>query len=378
MATISLCMIVKNEESVLGRCLDSALGVADEIIIADTGSSDATKETAARYTKQIFDVEWKDDFSAARNAAFARASMDYCMWLDADDVIQDSERQKLIKLKEELGPDVLAVMMKYATSFDSAGRPAFLFDRERLVRRDAGLMWEGRVHEVIDLQKGLKGGPGGTAGGRILYSDIRIDHRSVKQTYTKRNLNIYEAMLREGEALDARHQFYYGRELYYHGLDERAVEVFRELLETKEGGAWVENLADACRFCAICLRRLGKERQALDCLFHTFCYGLPRPAVCCEIGSICLDKGRLSEAEYWYRQAMDTPYEAGAGAFVEPQYQREIPALQLTVCLDRQGRYGEAERFNELAGRYQPDSGAVKRNREYFRRIRQKTGENPG
>ena len=316
MATISLCMIVKNEESVLGRCLDSALGVADEIIIADTGSSDATKETAARYTEQVFDVEWKDDFSAARNAAFARASMDYCMWLDADDVIQDSERQKLIKLKEELGPDVLAVMMKYATSFDSAGRPAFLFDRERLVRRDAGLMWEGRVHEVIDLQKGLKGGPGGTTGGRILYSDIRIDHRSVKQTYTKRNLNIYEAMLREGETLDARHQFYYGRELYYHGLDERAVEVFRELLETKEGGAWVENLADACRFCAICLRRLGKERQALDCLFHTFCYGLPRPAVCCEIGSICLDKGRLSEAEYWYRQAMDTPYEAGAGAFV--------------------------------------------------------------
>ena len=192
MATISLCMIVKNEESVLGRCLDSALGVADEIIIADTGSSDATKETAARYTEQIFDVEWKDDFSAARNAAFARASMDYCMWLDADDVIQDSERQKLIKLKEELEPDVLAVMMKYATSFDSAGRPAFLFDRERLVRRDAGLMWEGRVHEVIDVQKGLKGGPGGTAGGRILYSDIRIDHRSVKQTYTKRNLNIYE------------------------------------------------------------------------------------------------------------------------------------------------------------------------------------------
>ncbi len=90
MATISLCMIVKNEEGVLGRCLDSVKGVADEIIIADTGSSDATKETAARYTEQIFDVEWTDDFSAARNASFARASMDYCMWLDADDVMQDS------------------------------------------------------------------------------------------------------------------------------------------------------------------------------------------------------------------------------------------------------------------------------------------------
>jgi len=166
MVSVSLCMIVKNEEDVLERCLDSVSGLVDEIIVVDTGSTDNTKEAAARFTDRIFDFPWQDDFAAARNEAFSHATMDYCMWLDADDVIQDSERQKLIKLKEELEPDVLAVMMKYATSFDSAGRPAFLFDRERLVRRDAGLMWEGRVHEVIDVQKGLKGGPGGTAGGR--------------------------------------------------------------------------------------------------------------------------------------------------------------------------------------------------------------------
>lgn len=100
MATVSLCMIVKNEEKVLGRCLDSAKEIADEIIIVDTGSTDRTKEIAAEYTEKIYDFEWNDDFSAARNESFRKATMDYCMWLDADDVIPEREQQKIKKLKE--------------------------------------------------------------------------------------------------------------------------------------------------------------------------------------------------------------------------------------------------------------------------------------
>ena len=87
MATISLCMIVKNEEKVLARCLDSVKPAVDEIVILDTGSTDATKDVAARYTDRIYDFPWVDDFSAARNASFAKASMTFTMWLDADDVL---------------------------------------------------------------------------------------------------------------------------------------------------------------------------------------------------------------------------------------------------------------------------------------------------
>ena len=112
MATISLCMIVKNEEAVLGRCLDSAAGLVDEIVVVDTGSTDATREIATRYADRVCEFAWIDDFAAARNFAFAQASMEYCMWLDADDVLLMQDREKFLDLKRSLPASVDVVMMK--------------------------------------------------------------------------------------------------------------------------------------------------------------------------------------------------------------------------------------------------------------------------
>ena len=77
MVTVSLCMIVKNEEKHLPRCLDSVRDLVDEIVIADTGSTDRTVEIARRYTEQVYGFPWRDDFAAARNFSFSKASMEY-------------------------------------------------------------------------------------------------------------------------------------------------------------------------------------------------------------------------------------------------------------------------------------------------------------
>ncbi|AXH99762.1 glycosyltransferase [Sporosarcina sp. PTS2304] len=70
MITISLCMIVKNEEAVIGRCLDSVSALVEEIIIIDTGSIDRTKEICRQYTDRVVDFQWIEHFAAARNFSF--------------------------------------------------------------------------------------------------------------------------------------------------------------------------------------------------------------------------------------------------------------------------------------------------------------------
>ncbi|WP_254438492.1 glycosyltransferase family 2 protein [Paenibacillus sp. DCT19] len=115
MITISLCMIVKNEERTLARCLDSVSGIVDEIIIVDTGSSDRTMDVAAQYTDQVYTYEWQDDFAAARNYSFEQATQEYILWLDADDVLLPGDQAKLRTLKEQLPSDgeTEAVVLNY-------------------------------------------------------------------------------------------------------------------------------------------------------------------------------------------------------------------------------------------------------------------------
>ncbi|MBP1754619.1 MAG: hypothetical protein H6Q59_1017 [Firmicutes bacterium] len=99
MIKISLCMIVKNEEANLERCLEGIANYMDEIIIVDTGSSDQTKEIVSRYTNKIYDFTWINDFSAARNYSISKASNEYILVLDSDEFTQNidiSEMKRLI------------------------------------------------------------------------------------------------------------------------------------------------------------------------------------------------------------------------------------------------------------------------------------------
>lgn len=203
-----------------------------EIIVVDTGSADRTREIAAQFTDHVFDYKWHQDFAAARNFACSKASMDYWMWLDADDVIRPDQQKLLLRLKESLNPATDIVMMKYLTGFDQNGHVTFSYYRERLIKNRRGFLWEGRVHEAV------------TPRGNILYSPVEIEHRKLAAGDSDRNLRIYETMIGEGETLCPRHQFYYGRELYYHQRYEEAVKVFEHFLEEPDG--WVENRIDAC------------------------------------------------------------------------------------------------------------------------------------
>jgi len=352
MITISLCMIVRDEEAVLERCLQSASGIWDELIIVDTGSADSTKEIAARYTDQVYDFQWIDDFSAARNFSFSKAGMEYCLWLDADDVLSQENKSKFLELKKTLSTDIDVVMMRYNTAFDESGAPIFSYYRERLIRNLADWRWKGRVHEAI------------VPKGNVLYSEISIEHRKLGEGDRNRNLRIYEKQIAAGTALSPREQYYYGRELFAHGKTEEAVHVFETFLNERD--AWLENKIDACRQLANCLFALNRKEEGVQALFRSFAYSLPRAEICCDIGRYFLQENCLEEAAYWYESALQSKQNPRTGGFTEPDSSGYLPAIQLCVCYDRMGEYQKAYECNELAGQYRPDSAAYQHNKRYF------------
>ena len=112
-------------------------------------------------------------------------------------------------------------------------------------------------------------------------------------------------MIAAGKILEPRHQYYYGRELYYHMQYEEAVSVLERFLHSEEG--WVENKIEACSVCADCYRRMGQEQKALSALLRSMCFDVPRAELCCEIGKHFLEQDNYSAAIYWYETALNLP-----------------------------------------------------------------------
>ncbi len=181
--TLSVCLITKNEETVLADCLSDAASFADEIIVVDTGSTDKTKEIARRFTDKVFDFAWCDDFSAARNASFARASCDYVMWLDADDRISAENVEKIKRLKQ-----TLSAKLVYAI-YD---RPeiGIAYIGSRIVKRDAGFIWAGIIHEHLTPPDSVDY----PAESEILNADFVIAHSKPAEPDYSRNIRLMEKL----------------------------------------------------------------------------------------------------------------------------------------------------------------------------------------
>lgn len=357
MITISLCMIVKNEEKVLARCLDSIQSVVDEIIIVDTGSDDATKEIAKRYTDKVYDFAWIDDFSAARNYAFSKATMDYQMWLDADDVVPAGEAEKMKELKRTLPEDTDIVTMKYHVHFDNFDNPTMTSMRERLTKREKQYIWSDPVHECIPLI------------GNVHHADIAIEHRKEHTGEVSwRNINIYKNLEKQNHKFSPRQLYYYARELKDHNYYKKAAKYFKKFLDTKQG--WREDNINACRELANCYKRLGKDDKCIKALLRSFEYDSPRSEAVCEIAYYYKEKKEYKQAAQWFLIAskLEKPE---SYCFMSGDYWGYIPHIELCVCYSILGDMEKAVYHNDQAAVFKPESKAVKHNRAYFAKQKQ-------
>ncbi len=338
---ISLCMIVKNEEKTLARCLESAGGLADEIIVVDTGSDDGTPAIAAQ-CGAVHSFAWTDDFAAARNYAFSLASGDYLFWLDADDVLPPSEREKFPALRALLEEAPDAVLCPYEVG-------GAVFYRERFLRRAANFSWRGRVHECIEVR------------GNVVRFDLRISHRG-EALHTARNLQIYRKWAEE-EPLAGRDLFYFGRELSDGGEYKEAEAVLTRFLQ---GGGWYVNKIEACKTLSLCLLKTRGAAASLAPLYRSLEYGAPRASVLCEIAARLSSLARPREAVFWYRAAMLCEDHAAEGDFELPACRDLIPLLGLVVCHWALGEREEAFSCHKKTEAIAPRHPSVLYNKNFF------------
>ncbi len=349
-ATISLCMIVKNEENLIGRCLDSVKGIEDEIIIVDTGSKDKTKEIVGKYTDKVYDYEWIDDFSSARNFSFSKATQDYILWLDADDVIKKNEHAKIITLKENLDPSIDAVSMYY--DYIS---PAPIIRRHRLVKRSNNFKWFAAVHEYLQVS------------GNVVNSDITITHQHM-HAFSDRNIRIYEKLLAKGDHLSPRDRYLYAQELQYHSRHEDAERIYIEFLNANQGEP--EDCISVCGKLADHFLASGNTEKHLEYIYKSFNYDTPRAEFCCRLGSHYFKKNQLKQSIFWYKTATELEKPSNCTAIIYEDYWTWLPHVYLCECYERLGKNELSFKHHELAAGYAPDPPGFVHNREYFNNLR--------
>lgn len=155
---ISACVIVKNEEKNISRWLENASVFADEIIINDTGSKDKTKEIVTRFSEEHQDISmilieslWQDDFSFSKNQCIDEANGDWLVFTDADELFVSPENIRPY-LEEIDNSDIQLIMVPMANvDIDDNNSIINVFSLPRIFRREAGLHYEGRIHEMIAI-----------------------------------------------------------------------------------------------------------------------------------------------------------------------------------------------------------------------------------
>lgn len=169
MSRLSLCMIVRNEAATLRACLDSARPHVDEIVVADTGSDDATVAIAQGYGARVVPTVWRDDFAAARNRSLALAVGEWILVLDADERLPGDAGPTLRALLDAPGEIVAYLLPQRTPTVSSTINGMVRVEwQPRLFRNGTGARYVGAVHECIL--------PSLAGKGRVVHAHVAVEH----------------------------------------------------------------------------------------------------------------------------------------------------------------------------------------------------------
>ncbi|MEK4992762.1 glycosyltransferase [Listeria sp. FSL L8-0308] len=250
MKTIALCMIVKNEQEHLRRCLDSVKNKVDQIVIVDTGSTDETVNIAKEYTNDVHHMEWDNNFAAARNESIKYATTDYILVLDADEYLEGSA-----DLQKEItsGADYYFTKIHNIMSFERALNHLAI----RIFSNSKDLYYQNRLHEhlnIMDEKRNLISGQAGLVIMHTGYTDEMMEGREK----AKRNLPL---MLKEVEENPTVYNlFNMGRTYMWVGKYEKAITFLKRAYPMSK------NLTIASDLIITLCRSLGETKRYNEAL----------------------------------------------------------------------------------------------------------------
>ena len=259
---ISLCLIVKNEEANIGRCLESAKGLADETIIVDTGSTDRTVEVCRAYGATVFHMAWADDFAAARNYGLERAVGSWVLVLDADDEIAAKDRSRVRGLAAAAAEDVEGFFFQTVSYVgDQPGEDVVVCPHLRLFRNRPERRYVGAIHEYLAI----------APGERLAHEAVQVFHYGYLtpevrgREKIRRNLTICRNVARRHPDDPSAH-FHLGTEHIRAGAYAKALDSYRRAARLARGakGGWVPELVKKTVLGLTLLDRVPEALEEVD------------------------------------------------------------------------------------------------------------------
>lgn len=357
--SLSLALIARDEEKNINRLLDSVEGCFDEIVLVDTGSVDKTKEIAESRGCKVYDFEWIQDFSKARNFAFSKTTSEYVMWLDLDDVLHNREGFLEWKKSAMQFADLFLNTYNYAIKPD--GTPAISFMRERVFKKSINPIWQYPLHEGIVMKPGWK----------IDYAcSWAVNHLRDADDLKKdksRNITILEKLKKDGK-LDIRLQFYYAKELFEAGRHEEAVLEFDKAIEAHDLQIHDRLLSYqyanyAAQAIADTIKDEFKEKKAqwydraIKYALEGLKYDSSRAELFTSAGDCYIKMGNINKALPLYAAAKNC-VSAAQGPYAQPIFQfsdcyGQMPSLQMAKIFLNTGRIEDAEKeAKEIVEKY--------------------------
>ena len=291
---LTLCLIVKNEESRLPACLESFSGLYSELVVVDTGSTDATKTIARNFGAKMYDFTWIDDFSAARNFALSKATTPWVMVVDADDMMSIEAKKALQDDLEKLTPNTLGVFLPYIYSTINK-KTAFTTYLPRIWKTKLGYQYTLPIHEYLDVPKeNIK---------QFVRLPHAIIHNKTQADFSKsilRNLGILEKAIKNNPQ-QTRLLFYLGRENKSLGNYKQAIRWYSKFVKIPNVSK--DELNRAYLGMGECYIKMDNIKSAKLAYQHAIKANPAFVEAYLQLGDIALKTGQYKKAARFYLEA---------------------------------------------------------------------------